>query len=160
MVSLQHRRFPREFRVRRENVQQQPGSSVTREEACTRVHAMCFMIKREQEGRGLTMSEWEAKCQVDIVDGDNAAEITGEQRGLMTKLLASERTNDLSTRASMNTNVSSLLSFLPYASASSIILSNFWFQLCLSPASFCGGGGEGQEGNNVTKTYDVNTCDP
>lgn len=30
---------------------------------------------------------------MDIVDGDNAAEIAGEQRGLMMTLLASERAN-------------------------------------------------------------------
>ena len=44
-------------------------------------------------GDGLTMREREGECQVDIVDGDNAAEIAGEQRGLMMTLLASERAN-------------------------------------------------------------------
>lgn len=33
---------------------------------------------------------------MDIVDGDNAAEIAGEQRGLMMTLLASERASELS----------------------------------------------------------------
>lgn len=42
------------------------------------------------------MWEREGECQVDIVDGDNAAEIAGEQRGLMMTLLASERTSELS----------------------------------------------------------------
>lgn len=31
---------------------------------------------------------------MDIVDGDNAAEIAGEQRGLMMTLLASERASE------------------------------------------------------------------
>lgn len=39
------------------------------------------------------MWEREGECQVDIVDGDNAAEIAGGQRGLMMMLLASERAN-------------------------------------------------------------------
>lgn len=39
------------------------------------------------------MWEQEGECQVDIVDGDNAAEIAGGQRGLMMMLLASERAN-------------------------------------------------------------------
>lgn len=46
------------------------------------------------------MWEREGECQVDIVDGDNAAEIAGGQRGLMMMLLgraserASERTSE------------------------------------------------------------------
>ncbi|KAH0549006.1 hypothetical protein KQX54_005087 [Cotesia glomerata] len=38
----------------------------------------------------------ETECQVDIVDGDNAAEIVGEQRGRMMTLLANERAGELS----------------------------------------------------------------
>lgn len=38
--------------------------------------------------------EREGECQVDIVDGDNAAEIAGGQRGLMMMLLASERASE------------------------------------------------------------------
>lgn len=38
--------------------------------------------------------EREGGCQVDIVDGDNAAEIAGGQRGLMMMLLASERASE------------------------------------------------------------------
>lgn len=37
---------------------------------------------------------------MDIVDGDNAAEIAGGQRGLMMMLLASERANERANRAS------------------------------------------------------------
>jgi len=44
--------------------------------------------------------EREGECQVDIVDGDNAAEIAGGQRGLMMMLLASERANERANRAS------------------------------------------------------------
>lgn len=40
------------------------------------------------------MWEREGESQVDIVDGDNAAEIAGEQRGLMMSLLASERASE------------------------------------------------------------------
>jgi len=46
------------------------------------------------------MWEREGECQVDIVDGDNAAEIAGGQRGLMMMLLASERANERANRAS------------------------------------------------------------
>lgn len=46
------------------------------------------------------MWEREGECQVDIVDGDNAAEIAGGQRGLMMMLLASERVNERANRAS------------------------------------------------------------
>lgn len=50
------------------------------------------------------MWEWEGECQVDIVDGDNAAEIAGGQRGLMMMLLASEwaseRASERANRAS------------------------------------------------------------
>lgn len=46
------------------------------------------------------MREREGECQVDIVDGDNAAEIAGGQRGLMMMLLASERVNERANRAS------------------------------------------------------------
>lgn len=38
--------------------------------------------------------EREGECQVDIVDGDNAAEIAGEQRGLTMTLLADERASE------------------------------------------------------------------
>lgn len=44
--------------------------------------------------------EREGECQVDIVDGDNAAEIAGGQRGLMMMLLASERASERANRAS------------------------------------------------------------
>lgn len=52
------------------------------------------------------MREREGECQVDIVDGDNAAEIAGEQRGLMMTLLASERTSELSARPGLDTSLS------------------------------------------------------
>jgi hypothetical protein len=54
------------------------------------------------------MREREGECQVDIVDGDNAAEIAGEQRGLMMTLLVSERTSELSGQA-LDTNLPSPL---------------------------------------------------
>lgn len=66
--------------------------------------AASFMIERGTEGAGVATAEgvgWvnnarerEGECQVDIVDGDNAAEIAGEQRGLMMTLLASERASE------------------------------------------------------------------
>lgn len=40
---------------------------------------------------------------MDIVDGDNAAEIAGEQRRLMMSLLASERANERIERAGQGT---------------------------------------------------------
>ena len=40
----------------------------------------------------------EGECQVDIVDGDNAAEIAGEQRGLMMTLLGELRAAELGRR--------------------------------------------------------------
>lgn len=53
------------------------------------------MIERERAvGRQVNNArERDGECQVDIVDGDNAAEIAGGQRGLMMMLLllASER---------------------------------------------------------------------
>lgn len=45
-------------------------------------------------GRVNNVWKREGECQVDIVDGDNAAEIAGGQRGLMMMLLASERANE------------------------------------------------------------------
>jgi len=57
---------------------------------------MSFMIERERAvGRRVNNArERDGECQVDIVDGDNAAEIAGGQRGLMMMLLASERASE------------------------------------------------------------------
>lgn len=57
---------------------------------------MSFMIERERAvGRRVNNAhERDAECQVDIVDGDNAAEIAGGQRGLMMMLLANERASE------------------------------------------------------------------
>lgn len=55
------------------------------------------------------MWEREGESQVDIVDGDNAAEIAGEQRGLMMSLLASERASERIERAGQGTFSLSLL---------------------------------------------------
>lgn len=50
-------------------------------------------------GRFNNVWKREGECQVDIVDGDNAAEIAGGQRGLMMMLLASERASERANRA-------------------------------------------------------------
>ncbi|KAK0087886.1 hypothetical protein PV325_013875 [Microctonus aethiopoides] len=50
-----------------------------------------WTMAERTENRVNNACERERECQVDIVDGDNAAEIAGEQRGLMMTLLASER---------------------------------------------------------------------
>lgn len=49
---------------------------------------------------------------MDIVDGDNAAEIAGGQRGLMMMLLASERASERANRASCSWTGTPLYSLL------------------------------------------------
>lgn len=57
-------------------------------------------LKERAAGWVNNVREREGECQVDIVDGDNAAEIAGGQRGLMMMLLASERASERANRAS------------------------------------------------------------
>lgn len=57
-------------------------------------------LKERTVGRVNNVWKREGECQVDIVDGDNAAEIAGGQRGLMMMLLASERASERANRAS------------------------------------------------------------
>lgn len=61
------------------------------------------------------MWEREGESQVDIVDGDNAAEIAGEQRGLMMSLLASERAGQGTFSLSLLHSSVSLFLFLSYS---------------------------------------------
>lgn len=91
------RRFPQEFYGA--GVRAAPHErSVAEGIRGLRAYPTSFMMERERVGGGggLTMCEREVECQADIVDGDNAAEIAGEQRGLMMTLLASGRTSELS----------------------------------------------------------------
>lgn len=108
-----------------------------RERRSLRAHPVCFMIERERAEDGLTMREREGECQVDIVDGDNAAEIAGEQRGLMMTLLASERIERPAGPGRKPVPP------LAPVSASSIILFSFRFGLCLSPRPSAVGGVQG-----------------
>lgn len=141
----------REVQLRSHSSWSWRARSATRETRGLRAHAMCFMIERERAGDGLTMREREGECQVDIVDGDNAAEIAGEQRGLMMTLLVSERTSELSARVGLDTSLA--LSSSPRAQArlfSPAFDSGSVFPRVLRPAEARGG----PRRNQVTKTDD------
>lgn len=69
-------------------------------------------LKERAVGRVNNVWKREGECQVDIVDGDNAAEIAGGQRGLMMMLLASERASERANRASCSWTGTPLYSLL------------------------------------------------
>lgn len=83
------------------------------------------------------MWEREGESQVDIVDGDNAAEIAGEQRGLMMSLLASERASELSELDRELSLSPSFTLLYRYSYSYPILFSWYCIDPIIPPVSFC-----------------------